>query len=135
MVKFRFLFTVLFFAAVFAVFPQDGSERSDPSNRRRPGPPSADSGKLSFSVLNETGFPVRAVFVCKSDNEDWGENILASPLLDKERVSVSIDFFERGITYNIRVQDVDGDFYSKYNVGLRERSVVKMEMTDLEFER
>ena len=126
-----FFLLLLFFFAVFGVFAQNGSDR--PERTRRPSI-SETQGRISFSILNETGFAVRSIFIKKADNNEWGESILPHLLYNRENFTVSLENFESDILYDVRVQDIDGDFYTKYNIRLRERSTVRMEISDFEWE-
>jgi len=132
MVKNRIFFLILLLFPVFAAFAQD-ADRADAANRRRGIQPSGDPGRISFSVMNEVGYTLKSVFVCKAGDKEWGENMLSNPLYPKVRVTVSIEGFDKDSLYNIRVQDDGGDFYSKYDFSLRERITVRMVIDDLEF--
>ena len=133
MTKTRFLFIVMSFMVVFAAFSQD-RDRGDRIDARRPLSSSADAAsKISFSIMNETGFTVKSVYVCKQDEQGWGENVLANLLSSQERAVVSVENYDPNALYCIRIQDIDGDYYSKANIKLRDRGTIKMEINDLEF--
>ena len=131
MVKNRIIFFVMVLVIALPAFSQDRDRGERPDSRR---PSAAEvSGKITFSVVNETGFTIKSVFVCRQDDEDWGINYLDTLLNPQERLVISIENFEKGTLYKVRVQDKDGDFYTKLNIALRERGTIKMDINDYEF--
>jgi hypothetical protein len=94
--------------------------------------PAAES--IAFSVVNNTGFTIRNIFVCKSGDDNWGDNMLATPLLHGQRVTLTVNQPSDGTSqFNIRLIDVDGDRYTRLNVNLRARSTVRIGIGDFDF--
>ena len=142
MKKIKIVFLMLLFLTVITASSQEGQgERRRGEGRgegrgRSVSPSNAEApDKISIWIINETGFIVKAAFVRKANENSWGDNLLDDLLHKGERAAVSIDSFDRDSTYNIRVQDEEGDFYTKYDVKLRERGTVRMEIGDFEWQR
>ena len=87
----------------------------------------------TFTIINNTGFTIRTIYVCRSGSESWGSNVLNFPLYNGQNVSINMSQPLDGSTFNIRLIDVDGDLYSKYDVALKSRSVIRMGISDFEF--
>ena len=143
MVKRNVLSLLLFLCMTFAIGAQDGDNKNSdvagtrPSATRRNPQTQAntDFGKLTFFIINETGFTIKAIYICKSNAAGqviWGENILASPIYKGESFTVNLDNYDFASTYNIRLMDADGDYYSKFNLNLKPRGTIKIEIADFE---
>jgi hypothetical protein len=129
-----------------AALPQDSAARllnllddmlsAAVESGRTSAPAQSPSQNPSFSLQNNTGFTIKNIFVCRAGDENWGENILGGFLYHGQSTSVSlVTPLEEGNGYNIRVVDVDGDHYSKYNVKIGDFSTVSMSISDFDFER
>ena len=94
---------------------------------------SQDMESLSFIIVNNTGFTIRSIFVCKVNESNWGSNVLFNPLYNGQNVSINLEVLDSTARYNIRLIDVDGDSYSKYNIALNTRSRVRVGIDDFEF--
>ena len=137
--------TVVFLTLLFLTVITAGSQEGQGESRRRTegrgetrarsiAPSDAElPDKISIFIKNETGFTVKAAFICKAGESNWGDNLLENPLREGDRTAISIDSFDRNSNYNIRVQDVDGDFYTRKNIELKKGLVITMIDDYLEF--
>lgn len=90
----------------------------------------------TFSIINNTGFTIKNIFICQTNTENWGDNILNNPLYNGQSAIVMLNQPLAEVDrYNIRMVDIDGDQYSKYNVRIGEYSTIKMGISDFEFEK
>jgi len=137
---------LLFLCLAFAANAQDDSNRL--LNRldgflntaeERLGSPGADTRREnrpslapSFSIRNHTGFDAVSIFIRREGETQWGENILTQPLANGQRINVNLDESFDGL-YSIRMIDIDGDFYSKHDIRIQGRSVIRMEIGDFEW--
>ncbi|MDR2435646.1 MAG: hypothetical protein LBD47_13925 [Treponema sp.] len=124
-------------AAVF-VFPQDEAGQS-PSLLDRVLNIASELGMSSFSnsenssfnILNRTGFTVKSISVSRSGSQDlvsFDGNLYNG---ESFRFSLKISSGEAN-SYNIRLMDEDGAYYSKQNVEITESAVIEIRITDLE---
>ncbi|MDR2478667.1 MAG: hypothetical protein LBD48_05065 [Treponema sp.] len=147
MMRRKLFIFLLIFGGCFAAFPQDTANRllnlldevisaATESGRVTPVPSPSNQERPSFSLYNNTSFTVKSVYICPSGSDDWGVNILSTLLYDGLSIVVTLDVPLSGAgVYNIRMVDVDGDYYTKYEVKIGESSVVKMTISDFEFDR
>ena len=141
MSKKTILLAVLIFGVIGAASSQDAGWRPDRQDegssqqgRSLNAFAASDAEKPAIVVIvNETGFTIRNIYICKADNEDWGNNNLANALYNKESVNITLDQPDRESLYNVRLVDADGDFYTKYNVKIRERTTIKVGISDFEW--
>ena len=43
-------------------------------------PAHADNEKLDFTLMNKTGYGIKAVYIAPSDSTEWGDNLISQPL-------------------------------------------------------
>lgn len=101
-------------------------------------PPAAGAGveSPSFLIFNNTGYVVRSVFVRKTSDAAWGDNILPAPLYNGRSVVVSMDqSFDVTALYNIRMVDIDGDMYTKYGEKIGEHTTITIGIGDFEWDK
>jgi hypothetical protein len=143
------LLIAVFILASRPAFPQDSGTRIldllddvlnaavEAGKDTPPAPRQPAAKRPSFYILNNTGFTVKSIYVCRTDTADWGPDIFTGPYLYNGRsVLVTPDErFDGAENYNIRLVDVDGDFYSKYNVKISDRDTLRISIDDFEFEK
>ena len=96
----------------------------------------SDTAPRSFTIRNDTGFTARNVFVRKAGETGWGENILSQPLYNGRSIFVRLgESFDASSLYSIRMVDIDGDVYAKYNIRIQEQSRIRIIIDDLEYDR
>jgi hypothetical protein len=124
-------------AAVF-VFPQDEEGRPRSLLERVLNTVSelgmsslSNSENSTFNILNRTGFTVKSISVSRSGSRDaisFDGNLYNG---ESFRFSLKISSGEAN-SYNIRLMDEDGAYYSKQNVEITEFAVIEIRITDLE---
>ena len=138
MIKRNGLVLLFLLGTLLAVSSQEDTDRvrnrqdgRPPREGRAASPDSTDAP--SFTIVNNTGFTIRNVFVSRAGNSDWGGNLLGSPLPSGQNASISMGHPLDGTTlYNIRLVDVDGDRFAKNNITLMSRSRVRVEISDFD---
>jgi len=132
LIFFLFLFGIVFFAVA-----QESEESPSPRRRQSPSPAGSEADLPSLVVvINETGFTVKNVFISRVNDDNWGNNFLVNLLYNKESVTINMNQTPEGNNlYKIRLVDVDGDFYTKTNITLRERTTIRMRISDFEWDK
>jgi hypothetical protein len=121
------------------VFPQDSTGRlldllgealntAVESAKSSPAkPPDEASETPSFYLLNKTGFTVKEAYVTQAQSDDWGPPAFQGYLYNGQTVLITLDTpLKAAEEYNIRLVDIDGDHYSKYNVPITEFGTVEI---------
>ncbi|MDR1588277.1 MAG: hypothetical protein LBS57_12540 [Treponema sp.] len=140
---------VIFILVSLSVFPQDSNNRildflddvlnaAVEAGKEAPSAPQQPAAnRPSFYILNNTGFTVKNIYVCPANSENWGANIFTGAYLyNGQSVHVMPDQFPDGTrSYNIRLVDVDGDRYSKYDVEISDHDTVRIGIDDFDFEK
>jgi hypothetical protein len=89
-----------------------------------------------FYVLNNTGFTIRGIYVCRADTDNWGSSLFNGYLYNGQSTMVPLkQSLSEENHYNIRLVDADGDRYSKYNVEIAEHGTVRISISDFDFEK
>jgi len=136
---------LLLFCAAFTAGSQEGADgfwgRIDglintAEELLAPPADNSDSAPRSFTILNETGFPMKEIYVRKANDASWGESIITQPLYNGQSVAVRLGaLFDASSRYSIRMIDIDGDAYVKNGIRIRERSTVRMAIGDFEWNK
>ncbi len=75
------------------------------------------AGDCAVTITNDLGaWSITRVLCSPSDASEWGDNWITSPLPASESVTINV---EPG-TYDIRVEDNDGDTYTRWSVVITE---------------
>lgn len=72
----------------------------------------------SFTLDNNTGYTVTAVFAGPSDADFWGPNILGERIGHWETMEVTLDTAQFGCMWDIRYEFADGDVFEEYDVDI-----------------
>jgi hypothetical protein len=92
-------------------------------------PPRPDSP--GFYLLNKTRFTFREVYVRRAGETHWGPNLIQTACYKGQTIFISFtlspDSQER---YSIRVVDVDGGYYSKYELTIDLFTTIEMTISD-----
>lgn len=76
------------------------------------------AGDCAVTITNDLGaWSITRVLCSPSDASEWGDNWITSPLPASESVTINV---EPG-TYDIRVEDNDGDTYTRWSVEVTEQ--------------
>ncbi len=77
-----------------------------------------------FEITNETGFDIYYVYVSKVADDSWGDDVLGDDVIaDGETFRVFIEDPEYTM-FDIRVEDLDGDFYTIAGVDLETQTAI-----------
>jgi hypothetical protein len=90
----------------------------------------------SVHIINNTGYTVYYIYISPSESEDWGEDCLGDEaiLSDGETFTVRLQSPLSSIdTYDIYIEDEDGDTYSKSMVKIRNNDRIEFTSDDLDF--
>ena len=136
---------LMFLWVVFTVRAQDETARllnivdgilNSAEEKLAPPSSAAETVSVTFQIVNETGFTIKNILICRAGEKDWGSNYLSGTLLNKQRATINFNQpLDGTVLYNIRMIDDDGDRYSKYDVKLNNRSVIRIGISDFEFDK
>ena len=136
---------LLLLFAVFAVGSQEGADRfwervdgllNTVEERLSPPSTRSEAAPRSFSVRNDTPFIIVNIFIRRAGDTSWGDNILQQPLYSGRSFAVRLgESFDGTSLYSIRMVDIDGDRYTKYDIIIEERSTIPLGVGDFEFEK
>jgi hypothetical protein len=92
---------------------------------------SAQQGKQDFTLVNETGVEIYALYVSPHNADDWEEDILGRDTLpNAERVDVVFKRDEKAAMWDLRVEDKQGNSIEWENLNLLEISKVTLNYKD-----
>lgn len=78
---------------------------------------SAWAGSCAVTITNDLGaWRITRVLCSPSDSSEWGDNWITSPIPPSETVTIHV----APGTYDIRVEDNDGDTYTRWGVAVTE---------------
>ncbi|MDR0582905.1 MAG: hypothetical protein LBG57_00945 [Treponema sp.] len=130
----------LFISAAVFVFSQDEAGRprslldrvlNTASELGRSSAPNSENP--TFNILNKTGFTIKSVSVSRANTGGRDAVSFSGNLYNDESLRVSLKASLNEInSYNIRVVDEDGAYYSKRNVEITESAVIEIRISDLE---
>jgi hypothetical protein len=88
------------------------------------------------TIVNNTGYMVYYVYISQTATDDWEEDIMGDDVLPngdsvRVRLSYSLNVTNR---YDIRLEDEDGDTYTKWNVLITPDSRIVFTISDLDNE-
>lgn len=89
--------------------------------------PLARAGDQDFTLVNETGIEIHAVYISPHSSDDWEEDVLGKDTLpDGESVDIAFSRKEKAKVWDLRVEDKDGDSYEWEKLNLLEISKVTL---------
>jgi hypothetical protein len=71
-------------------------------------PAHADNDKLDFSLINKTGYGIKAIYVSPSAASEWGDNLITKPLENGDELAISFDPKEKAEEWDIKIEWIDG---------------------------
>ena len=117
---------------VCVAFTASSQDTAGDRRGRRTSADNANAASFSFSVQNNTGFIVRRIFIRKTGDTSWGENILRQPQLRSgESITINLEQPLDG-QCSVRMQDTDGDYYSQHDITINNGSEIIMVIRNLE---
>ena len=93
----------------------------------------ASAETLRFTVTNQTGYPLFAVFISHESEESWGRDFLGADVMmpgETRTFHVNNSAYNSTI-YDIRFVDSDGDTYTFYGC-IREHNSVTLRLRDMD---
>jgi hypothetical protein len=86
------------------------------------------------TIVNETGYTVHYVYISQTETDDWEEDILDDDvLLDGQSVTVRLLYpLNVANRYDIKIEDKDGDTYTKWDVLITPNSRIVFTINDLD---
>ncbi|MCL2067094.1 MAG: hypothetical protein FWG99_06480 [Treponema sp.] len=91
----------------------------------------------SITIVNNTGYTVWYVYMSQTASNSWGNDLLKSDEILSDGTSVSLQLpFPLNVVnrYDIRLEDSDGDTYTKMNVMVRANSAIVFTFDDIDEE-
>ena len=145
MLKRKGIILLLFLVVAVTAHPQDEASRllnrldsflSTAEERLATTPTGSVNESPNFFVVNNTGFTIRSIFVSRAENGIWGDNVLPHLLHNGQNASINPGLPLDGTTlYNIRLVDVDGDYFGQFNITLSPRTRVRIGIGDFQWDR
>lgn len=91
----------------------------------------AQQGKQDFTLVNQTGVEINAVYVSPHDKNDWEEDVLGQDTL-ANGASVDITFHrdEKAAMWDLRIEDDKGGYIEWENLNLLEISKATLRLKD-----
>jgi hypothetical protein len=89
----------------------------------------------SITIINNTGYTGYYLYVSPTSSDSWGDDMLGSDILSNGdsvnvRLPVPLSTADR---YDIRLEDSDGDDYTKFNVLISANSVIEFTFDDIDW--
>ena len=83
------------------------------------------AGDQDFTLINQTGDPIEAVYVSASQSDDWEEDVLGQDILENgDSTEISFSRSATACKWDLKVRYPDGDEPVWYNIDLCELSAV-----------
>jgi len=136
------LFTAACSSTAPASKPTNTAPTTNTNTANKPAPPantntsssdanSAQQGKQDFTLVNQTGVEINALYVSPHDSDDWAEDILGRDTLPKgERVDITFKRSEKAAMWDLRIEDDKGNSIEWENLNLLEISKVTLHLKD-----
>ena len=67
----------------------------------------ADGDKLDFSLVNETGYGIKEVYVAPHSTDTWSQNLSSEPLENGQTLNISFDEGLKATKWEIKIVWVD----------------------------
>jgi hypothetical protein len=85
-------------------------------------------------IVNNTGYTVYYVYISQIATDDWEEDVLGDDVLtDGHSVNISLKYpLDVTNRYDIKLEDEDGDTYTKWDVLISQGSTVEFTIGDLD---
>ena len=100
-------------------------------------PPLSAQENPSITIVNNTGYTVLFVYFSSVEADTWGPDRLAEDqvLLDGQSVTLRLpDPLHVANRYDIMLEDLDGDTYTKMNVTVSANSRIVFTFDDIDWE-
>ncbi|MDR1107017.1 MAG: hypothetical protein LBL44_11725 [Treponema sp.] len=86
------------------------------------------------TIVNNTGYTVYYVYISQTEADDWEENMLDTDvLLDGQSVTIRLSHpLDVTNRYDVKLEDKDGDTYTKWDVLITPNSRIVFTINDLD---
>lgn len=92
---------------------------------------SSQQGKQDFTLVNQTGVEINAVYISPHNVDDWEEDILGRDTLpNSQRVDINFKRDEKAALWDLRIEDKEGNSLEWENLNLLEISKVTLHLKD-----
>lgn len=90
---------------------------------------------VTITIENNTGFPIHYMYISSSDSTSWGSDVLGSREVIRNKSSRKVTLPPLNIArrYDIRLEDKDGDTYTKWNVIITPNMTINFRLSDIDF--
>ena len=88
-------------------------------------------------IVNNTGYEIYFVFMSSSYENSWGPDLLAEDqtLQNGETFTYQLPYFLRDVEiYDILLEDLDGDTYTKWGVAVTANAIIIFTIDDIDFD-
>jgi hypothetical protein len=88
----------------------------------------------SVRIVNNTGYTIYYLYISQTETDNWEEDVLDDDvLMNGDYVNVRLLYpLNVANRYDIKLEDEDGDTYTKYNVLITENSRIAFTISDLD---
>jgi len=89
----------------------------------------------SITIVNNTGYTIYYVYISTTTDSNWGSDVLPSDQLinNGESVTIRLPYALNVVNrYDIRLEDSDGDTYSKYDVLVSANARIVFTISDID---
>jgi hypothetical protein len=85
----------------------------------------------TFTVVNNTGYELKELYLIPTGNDDWGDNLLSDSIVDGSKISLQIPgAMLNESEFNIHAVDTEGDEYTKSAITFSGNGVVTLTFDD-----
>jgi hypothetical protein len=89
----------------------------------------AQNQNLDFKLVNKTGVEIHQVYLCPSDSDEWGDDVLGKDTLpDGESVEITFHPKAKAAHWDLRIEDKGGDHVEWENLDLSKIEVLTIKI-------
>jgi len=94
-----------------------------------------DSSVQDFTILNDTGFDIYYIYISPDYSDDWEEDVLGDDeiLMAGESYDVTFSGYGDHCSFDVRLEDEDGDSYTKWGVDLCSTYTLTISLDDIDY--
>jgi tetratricopeptide (TPR) repeat protein len=90
---------------------------------------------VTITIANNTGYSVYYMYISPADSDTWGDDVLNSTEILRNKASrrVALPPLNTARRYDIRLEDKDGDTYTKWGVTITQNATITFTIADIDF--
>lgn len=88
--------------------------------------PARAESELDFTLVNKTGYGIKAIYIGPSSSKEWGENIIEEVLADGESVEIEFSPKAKAKTWDLMITWEEDGFPDEYWTGARLAEISKI---------